>query len=650
MPTYGRHEYVCESLSLFLAQDYPHKELIIVNDCPGQLMETEAPGVRVFNFPSRFKSLGLKRNFAIQQAAGEIIAVWDDDDIYLPWHLSLATEVIVNEGREFFCPQESWSYWGTHRLREMRSSFEWINHATWVFRKNLWNELQGYPEITLGEDLGLLNRYKQRQGLNSSDELEYAATPRRDRSLITRITSQYAHTSWPHGGSPPDTSPGKRPIIPMPIGDRKLSSAVDRLCHERSASIRVRERFRQGLPTVGCGTPECCVYLDSLRPVTTQVGFGNVGMNGSLGYEGKQVEIQGTQPLHSISAHGPSSLVYSLDRQFKRLTTLIAFNDDVAGSEVAASFSIVVDGNRVAKEIPFVAGCLPQRLEVDVSGVETLELKVSGVSFERCHTVWIDPVLSRRDSEQCRVKCPDRGGEVPLASGRDVIAVGMITCPRPGIRLSESIERLVRGGFGQKVNVFCEPGEVEDNLGPAVSIHRNDSRLGVLGNWIHCLTWLYENTDAEFLLVCEDDVDLARGAHHALTLGMRQYDQCGFFSLFTPFRNASILGSRHGWVPCTSEADIWGSLALCFPRSSARMLLEYVPLYAEDPLRGATDLIVAQCFVDAQLPRLYHSPSLANHLGRISTVGHKWVDDNIGLAFDREYVVEFPDLYVQRAV
>ena len=47
MPTYGRPLCVAESVALFLAQDYPAKELLIGNDCPGQSLLAELPGVRV---------------------------------------------------------------------------------------------------------------------------------------------------------------------------------------------------------------------------------------------------------------------------------------------------------------------------------------------------------------------------------------------------------------------------------------------------------------------------------------------------------------------------------------------------------------------------------------------------------------------------
>ena len=70
MPTYGRPDYVQESVAMFLAQDYPYKELIVLNDCPEQEFHGDLPGVRVINEQTRYASLGEKRNVAIEAAAG----------------------------------------------------------------------------------------------------------------------------------------------------------------------------------------------------------------------------------------------------------------------------------------------------------------------------------------------------------------------------------------------------------------------------------------------------------------------------------------------------------------------------------------------------------------------------------------------------
>ena len=88
MITYGRVEYLEESLQSFLNQDYDgEKELVIINDYPEQKLIFDHPDVRIFNLDYTFPTIGDKENFAVSQCKGDTIIVWDDDDLALPNHL-----------------------------------------------------------------------------------------------------------------------------------------------------------------------------------------------------------------------------------------------------------------------------------------------------------------------------------------------------------------------------------------------------------------------------------------------------------------------------------------------------------------------------------------------------------------------------------
>ena len=108
MPTYGRPKYVDESVEMFLRQDYPNKELIIVNDCAGQRFTGDYPSVFIANLNSRFDSLGDKRNYCIGIANGSVVAICDDDDIYLPWWLSYSISEMDRLKAQFYRPAKSW--------------------------------------------------------------------------------------------------------------------------------------------------------------------------------------------------------------------------------------------------------------------------------------------------------------------------------------------------------------------------------------------------------------------------------------------------------------------------------------------------------------------------------------------------------------
>jgi len=96
--TFGRFQRMRECLAFFLAQDYPAKRLFILNNHPVPL-RCEIPGVTIFNAPSGEPGIPRNRLLAkavewsalhAPQSAIEYVHTWDDDDAWLPWHLSQA--------------------------------------------------------------------------------------------------------------------------------------------------------------------------------------------------------------------------------------------------------------------------------------------------------------------------------------------------------------------------------------------------------------------------------------------------------------------------------------------------------------------------------------------------------------------------------
>ena len=85
MPTYNRRRFVPEAIRLFLTQDYPKKELVVLDDGEDNIADLipSRPQIRYVRLDCRH-SIGAKRNIACEAARGEIIAHWDDDDWYAP--------------------------------------------------------------------------------------------------------------------------------------------------------------------------------------------------------------------------------------------------------------------------------------------------------------------------------------------------------------------------------------------------------------------------------------------------------------------------------------------------------------------------------------------------------------------------------------
>ncbi len=158
-PTYNRSPkyqwLVEEAIESFLRQDYPDKELIILNDCPGQELICNVPDVTVINLPRRFRSYGEKLNAAIALAQGSIIALWNDDDIMLPWRISKSLEKLGSA--DYYNPQVYWFLdpQGLHKDHAMG-----VGHICSLFTRSAFDTVDGYPHTTGEEDQILDRRLK----------------------------------------------------------------------------------------------------------------------------------------------------------------------------------------------------------------------------------------------------------------------------------------------------------------------------------------------------------------------------------------------------------------------------------------------------------------------------------------------------------
>lgn len=155
--TYGRTRCLEEAIQFFLDQYYlGEKELIIVNDLKEQTLVYDHPEIQIFNCKQRFNSLGAKRDFAIQQATGEVILTWDDDDGYLPNHILLCSKLI--NGYDYAKPAKCFVWVG----KDINSSIERVAGSFMsqiIFTKNIYNQVNGYNKnISYGEDMDLSSR------------------------------------------------------------------------------------------------------------------------------------------------------------------------------------------------------------------------------------------------------------------------------------------------------------------------------------------------------------------------------------------------------------------------------------------------------------------------------------------------------------
>jgi len=148
--TYGRYKFLTEAVSCFLAQDYPEKELIILNNHPVPIV-CEYSNVLVLNEPY-YETLGDCRNRLIGAARGEFIRTWDDDDLYLPFAISQGVENIGDAPA--WKPLYGWG-WNVEKDKMYLSGNKY--EASWTVRRDVALKFQ-YLECSGGNEHNSLER------------------------------------------------------------------------------------------------------------------------------------------------------------------------------------------------------------------------------------------------------------------------------------------------------------------------------------------------------------------------------------------------------------------------------------------------------------------------------------------------------------
>lgn len=181
MPTYNRREFVPRAVGLFLAQDYPNRELIVLDDGtdPVQDLMPADPTIRYVRLEGRH-TVGAKRNLACKLSRGTIIAHWDDDDWIAAWRLTYQINSLIENpsaqvcglGRLVFHEPASGRAWEYIAPRSLRP---WVAGGTLCYRKALW-ESQPFPAVDEGEDTRFVWTLPAGVVLTLSDNRFYVAS------------------------------------------------------------------------------------------------------------------------------------------------------------------------------------------------------------------------------------------------------------------------------------------------------------------------------------------------------------------------------------------------------------------------------------------------------------------------------------------
>jgi glycosyltransferase involved in cell wall biosynthesis len=156
MPTYNRRSFIPNAIRYFLRQEYPNKELIVIDDGTDSIEDLipAVENIRYYRLENK-KTLGAKLNMACEYAAGNIIAHWDDDDWYAPRRLQYQFEEL-SKGNKELCGINNLLYFDLRTHKALQYIYP-SNHRVWLigsslfYQKDLWSTRR-FADIDVGMD------------------------------------------------------------------------------------------------------------------------------------------------------------------------------------------------------------------------------------------------------------------------------------------------------------------------------------------------------------------------------------------------------------------------------------------------------------------------------------------------------------------
>lgn len=197
MPTHDRRRFVPLAVHYFLRQEYPHRELIVLDDGADVVDDLipDDPRVRYLRLDRRL-SIGAKRNRAVAEARGELVAHWDDDDWNGPERLQVQVERLLASGADL-CGLDRPLFYDADARRAWQYRYAgrrpWAAGGTWLYRRKLWEE-RPFDAVDDGEDTRFVWRLASGRVLALGDAPWFVALVHPGGSSRKRFQAPRWHT------------------------------------------------------------------------------------------------------------------------------------------------------------------------------------------------------------------------------------------------------------------------------------------------------------------------------------------------------------------------------------------------------------------------------------------------------------------------
>lgn len=208
-----------------------------------------------------------------------------------------------------------------------------------------------------------------------------------------------------------------------------------------------------------------------------------------------------------------------------------------------------------------------------------------------------------------------------------MITIGIITAKRKHSTINRTISSLRSIGIDSKIYIFSEPHEL-NITDKNVDIKMNKETLGCFKNYNNALTFMSEIDG--YIGVFSDDFIFS-----SQTLNRMRYSD-GYYAFYTPKGMSLNNDLSEGWNEVNKgwEGSYGGNYVM--HSSVAKKIINhdfYINHLNNYEKNQQIDHCIPEVCFQLGIQQYYHRPSLSNHVGYKSTIGHKHTSWEDGLDF-----------------
>jgi glycosyltransferase involved in cell wall biosynthesis len=208
LPTRGRQEWARQAVECFLSQDYPNRELIVLDDSKDPSFEpggfTDFP-CDVLYQRSALRNIGAKRNMCCELTRGDWICHFDSDDWSAPDRISRQLRLLEDAGKSLVA-FHSLLFYGPESGRVTKFVGQPGSNlgSSYLFKKSWWQAHRFPVSKITGEDSQFVMAAKKAGELVSVDaerlmvaRAHAGNTSRKNPSSYARMTLQDLPKGFP---------------------------------------------------------------------------------------------------------------------------------------------------------------------------------------------------------------------------------------------------------------------------------------------------------------------------------------------------------------------------------------------------------------------------------------------------------------------